>query len=98
MTTNTETTDWPAAWAHLRTLDGDVWDDESDRLDALWCAEYKAAFVAHAMTRNWKREDAEVWASEIADEALNEARGDDATPTTVAQNDVFECEQESANA
>ena len=31
----TQTTDWPAAWAHLRTLDGDEWDAKADSLEAL---------------------------------------------------------------
>jgi hypothetical protein len=32
--------DWPAAWDALRALDGVDWDQESERLDALWKCEY----------------------------------------------------------
>ena len=64
-----ETTDWPAAWAALAVMDGDEWDAEIDRLNALWKAEYVNAFVAFAVSRKWVYGNAETWASEIADEA-----------------------------
>jgi hypothetical protein len=91
-------TDWPAAWAALAALDDDdAWDDEADRLDGLWKAEYKAAFVDHALTRpGWTRQNAEVWASEIAADALYAGR--DLSPKEVAEADVIQCEIETANA
>ena len=89
-------TDWPAAWAALSVMDGDEWDAESERLNALWKAEYVAGFVAYAVSRKWTREDAKIWAGEIADEALHYVSGTD--PVDIARHDVVECELEAANA
>ena len=91
-----ETTDWPAAWAALAVMDGDEWDAEIDRLNALWKAEYVNAFVAFAVSRKWVYGNAETWASEIADEALDDARGSD--PAGAAHADVIVCELETENA
>ena len=89
----TKQTDWPARWAALHALDGDAWDQESERLDQLWKAEYAQAFVEYALSRRgWTRENAEVWASEIVDEALLYHAGD---PVKAAQADVVACEQEA---
>ncbi|HET7884270.1 MAG TPA: hypothetical protein VFL55_25510 [Acetobacteraceae bacterium] len=84
--------DWQASWAALRELDGDAWDRESERLEELWKAEYHTAFIDHATSRRWSRDNAEVWASEIADEALNERGGD---PVEAARADVLRCEREA---
>ena len=90
-------TDWAARHAALIAADGDEWDALSEAYDADWKAEYKAAFVAHALTRpGWDRDNAEAWADGIADDAL--CSNPDLTPTHVAQTDVIECERESANA
>jgi len=87
--------DWPAAWDALRALDDEAWDRESERLDAVWKCEHRAACVAFALSRAaWRREDAEVWAAEIADEALIELGGD---PRAAAQKDVNACQRETAN-
>ena len=69
-------------------------DAEADRPNALWRAEYQAAFVAHATARGWHCHDAKVWASELVDEASILRR--DAGPVKAAQADVAECELESA--
>ena len=95
---NPTPTNWPAAWAAMRELDGGAWDTEREWLDALWCAEYVAAFVAFALTRNWTRENAEEWAYGIAYEALNAACGFDLYPAEAARADVVECERDAANA
>ena len=96
MSDQPETTDWPAAWAALSGMDGDEWDAESERLGALWKAEYVGAFVAEAVSRNWTRENAEIWAAELAAQALDDMRGYD--PADAARHDVEECELEAANA
>ena len=87
--------DWTTAWNALGDLDGDDWDRESERLDALWRAYYQSAFVAFALSRpGWTPENAEVWAGEIVDEALIELGGD---PVQAARTDVLRCEQETAS-
>jgi hypothetical protein len=91
----TQTTDWPALWAALAGMEGDAWDNEQDRLDALWKGEYKQAFVAHALTRpGWDRENAEAWADDIVAEAWA-ACGNECPPHEVAVVDVEVCEEES---
>ena len=67
---------------------------EADRINALWRAEYQAAFVAHATARGWHCHDAKMWASEIVDEASILHR--DSGPVKAARADVAECERESA--
>ena len=91
-------TDWPAAWAALSGMDGDAWDAESERLNALWRAEYVGAFVAEAVSRKWSRENAEAWAAQIADDALEFQVVRSADPSGAARNDVIECEREARNA
>lgn len=88
-----EPTDWPALRSALAELDGDEWDAESARLDALWLAEYRRAFVDRALTRGWDRVDAEAAADAIAGDAML-ARGRD-IPAEVAGEDVRECEMEA---
>jgi hypothetical protein len=91
-------TDWSALRSALAEMDGAAWDEESERLDDLWKAEYKAAFVAHALTHpGWNRENAEAWADDIVDDALASCRSN-CTPGEVAQVDVLECEMEAAIA
>ena len=87
---------WPAAWAALAQLDGDAWD--TDRLDERWKQEYRDAFMSFAMSRNWDRENAEVWCDGIVGDALMACRGADVTPTAAGKADVRECEWESRNA
>ena len=95
---NPTPTNWPAAWAAMRELDGGAWDTEREWLDALWCAEYVAAFVAFALTRNWTRENAEEWAHAISGDAVIDTRGGNDGPAAVARIDVVECERDAANA
>ena len=73
-----ETGTWPAAWAALAELDDDAWD--TDRLNERWKQEYRDAFVSFAMSRNWDRENPEVWCDEIVGDALMASRGADVTP------------------
>jgi hypothetical protein len=92
--TPTPPPDWPALWAALRELDGDEWDAESERLDALWTDAYQRAFVAYAITRpGWERENAEIWASETVDDALIALAGD---PVAAAMLDVEQAEEETS--
>ena len=67
---------------------------EADRPNALWRAEYQAAFVVHATARGWHCHDAKMWASELVDESS--ILHWDADPVAVARADVAECERESA--
>ena len=91
----TTSPDWPALRLALSDMDGDAWDNESERLDDLWKAEYKAAFVAYALTRHrWDRENADAWADDIVGDAIVSCRNCD--PAGVAQVDVLECEMEAA--
>jgi hypothetical protein len=91
-----EQTDWSARWAALSELDGEAWDRESEQLDELWRREYREAFVGYALSRRgWTRENAEVWAAELANMALLYHAGD---PARAAQADVIVCEQETRSA
>ena len=91
-------TDWPAAWAQLRPLDGAASDAEAERLDAIWKTEYIAAFVAYALERpGWKRENAEATARDIAALALATYCGV-ASPAEAAQIDVRDCEWKRTQA
>ncbi len=91
------TTDWPAAWAHLRTLDGDEWDAKADSLETRWKTDFVNAFVAYAMTRpGWIKNNAVEWAREAADDALMGNR--DETPEAAAREEVHHAETETANA
>lgn len=58
-----------------------------------WEAEYKAAFVAHAVTRGWDAENAALWAGDIAGDAASSC-WNTCTPVEVAEVDVLECEKE----
>ncbi len=95
MTDQPQPTDWPAAWAALSVMDGDKWDTESERLEALWKAEYVEAFVAEAVSRKWTRENAETWAAHIVNDAMH--HGFDGDPAAKARGDVVECELEAAS-
>jgi hypothetical protein len=97
MSDASQTTEWRAAWAKLKTLDGAAWDAESERLEALWRDEYVTAFVRIALTRDWgDAENAKLWALDCVADAFCACRGGDDTPTECAEVDVEVCERESS--
>jgi hypothetical protein len=53
----------------LIELDGDEWDAAHKRLEQEWLATYTAAFVEIAVSRGWRRENAQTWPVGIGDEA-----------------------------
>lgn len=57
-----------------------------------WHTRYRRAFIARALSWHWTREDAEIWADHMVDEAFL-ACGREA-PAVVAVRDVRECEME----
>ena len=62
-----------------------------------WRRRYEQAFVRDALNRpGWTRENAEVWASEISDDAAASCWPHQ-SPEEVAPADVLECEKESYN-
>jgi len=94
MTSQQTAIDWRSSWAALREMDGDEWDTECARLDSLWKGEYRQAFVAYALSRNgWTRENAQVWADEIVDDALIAHALE---PSAAARADVEMCEAEAS--
>ncbi len=64
---------WEQRFAALIDLDGYEWDAAHKRLEQEWLAAYTAAFVEIAVSRGWRREDAETWPVGIGDEAFIEA-------------------------
>jgi hypothetical protein len=83
-----------AALAALDEADDGRWEVEHERLRDAWLTAYAAAFVAVAVSRGWKPEDAATWPAEIADDAYNEAYRHDWDPQRTAAADVIGCEQE----
>jgi hypothetical protein len=61
---------WEQRFGGLIELDGDEWDAAHKRLEQEWLAAYTTAFVKIAVSRGWRREDAETWPVGIGDEAL----------------------------
>ena len=61
---------WEQRFGGLIELDGDEWDAAHKRLEQEWLAAYTAAFVEIAVSRGWRREDAETWPVGIGDEAF----------------------------
>ena len=90
-----QTTNWPAAWAHLASLKGNAWDAETEILEGVWKAEYRAAFIACAMARKWDdEENAGLWCDDYETEAVNACWGGKDTPQESAEVDFQECEKE----
>jgi hypothetical protein len=58
------------------------------RLEQEWLAAYTAAFIAIAVSRGWRREDAETWPVGIGDEAFLEAYRYNWDPWRAAAEDV----------
>jgi hypothetical protein len=87
---------WGQQFAALAELDdGDAWETEHERLRDAWEAAYTAAFVEIAVARGWRRDNAETWPSEIADEAFIEAYRYEWDPRRTAEADVIGCEEEA---
>jgi hypothetical protein len=61
---------WEQRFGALIELAGDEWDAAHKRLEQEWLAAYTAAFVETAVSRGWRRGDAETWPVGIGDEAF----------------------------
>jgi hypothetical protein len=79
---------WEQRFGALAEFDGDEWDAAYERLEQEWRAAYTAAFVEIAVSRGWRREDAETWPVGIGDEAFIEAYLYDWDPWRAAAADV----------
>lgn len=66
------------------------------RTPETWEAEYRRAFVEHAVSRGWEEENAKDWADDLADEARIAQPG--RAPAEVAQEDVVEVENDDSHA
>jgi hypothetical protein len=65
---------WEQRFGALIELDGDEWDAAHKRLEQEWLAAYTAAFVEIAVSRGWRRENAETWPVGIGDEPQQDVR------------------------
>ncbi len=61
---------WEQRFSALVELDGNEWDAAHERLEQDWLAAYTAAFVEIAVSRGWRRDDAQTWPVGIGDEAF----------------------------
>jgi hypothetical protein len=84
---------WEQRFGALIELDGDEWDAAHKRLEQEWLAAYTAAFVEIAVSRGWRRENAETWPVGIGDEAFFEAYRYNWDPLRAAAEDVVACEE-----
>jgi hypothetical protein len=84
---------WEQRFSALIDLAGDEWDAAHDRLEQEWVAAYTAAFVQIAVSRGWRRDDAETWPVGIAEEAFIEAYHYNWDPWRAAEADVIDCEE-----
>jgi hypothetical protein len=85
--------DWAARAAAHAEMDGDEWDAEEGRFREDWKAAYREAFIRIAVSRGWKREDAETWPEHLDDESYIEAYRLEWCPERVAETDVIACEE-----
>ena len=83
---------WGQRFSALAEFDGDEWDVAYERLEQEWRAAYTIAFVEIAISRGWRREDAETSPVGIGDEAFIEAYLYDWDPCRAAAADVVACE------
>jgi hypothetical protein len=68
--TDSQTTvDWAARAARHAEMDGDEWDAEEESFRTDWTTAYAAAFVEIAVSRGWKRDDAETWPEHLIGDA-----------------------------
>jgi hypothetical protein len=84
---------WEQRFGTLVALDGDEWDAAHERLEQEWLGAYTAAFVEIAVSRGWRRVDAETWPVGIGDEAFIEAYRYNWDPRRAAEFDVVACEE-----
>ena len=84
---------WEQRFGALIELDADEWDAAHKRLEQEWLAAYAAAFVEIAVSRGWRRGDAETWPVGIGGEAFIEAYLYDWDPCRAAAADVVACEE-----
>ena len=84
---------WEQRFVTLIELDGDEWGAAHTRLEQEWLAAYTAAFVEIAVSRGWRRVDAETWPVGIGDEAFIEAYLYNWDPRWAAELDVVACEE-----
>lgn len=92
-----EAQSWHDRFAAIALLDGDEWAAEIERVETEWKAAYDEAFVACAVRRGWRKEDAETWPSEIHDDACISAYNHNYCPVATAERDVIECEEPPAH-
>ena len=79
---------WEQRFGALVALEGDEWDAAHERLEQEWLGVYTAAFVEIAVSRGWRREDAETWPIGTGDEAFIEAYRYNWDPRRAAELDV----------
>jgi hypothetical protein len=84
---------WEQRFGALIELAGDEWDAAHKRLEQEWLTAYTAAFVETAVSRGWRRGDAETWPVGIGDEAFIEAHRYNWDPWRAAAEDVVACEE-----
>ena len=84
---------WEQRFGALVALDGDEWDAAYERLEQDWLGAYTAAFVEIAISRGWRRVDAETSPVGIGDEAFIEAYRYNWDPRRAAKLDVVACEE-----
>ena len=84
---------WEQRFSALAELDGDESDAMREQLEREWLYAYTTAFVEIAISRGWRRENAETWPGEIGAEAFIEAYRYNWEPQQVAAADVVACEE-----
>ena len=84
---------WEQRFVALIDLNGDEWGAAHERPEQEWLAAYAAAFVEIAVSRGWRRGDAETWPVGIGDEAFLEAYRYNWDPWRAAAEDVVACEE-----
>ncbi len=84
---------WEQRFSALVELDGHEWDAAHERLHQDWLAAYTAAFIEIAVSRGWRRGDAQTWPVGIGDQAFIEAYLHQWDPWQAAAADVVACEE-----
>lgn len=88
-----DTTDWAARAAAMAEMETDAWDAEEEAFRDDWQSAHQKAFIEIAVSRGWKREDAETWPEHLADESYIRAYEYGYCPRRVAEVDVIACEE-----
>jgi hypothetical protein len=84
---------WEQRFGALIELGGDEWDAAHERLEQEWLGAYTAAFVEIAVSRGWRREDAETWPVGIGAEAFIDAYRYNWDRWRAVTEDVVTCEE-----